>query len=536
MRHSCATSSNQRQPVQSDSGATNFAPLSGYVGSELRLLASQEAFEKVRKLPVIMQYTRNRGAFRRLESVYYDTPDQLLFRCGISLRVQRSGNRFIQTLELPPIAKLPLERRRWEVSVDGNGPDLARIPAGEIGDPVAALTEDTLVPVFTVKIRRRAQRIDLPDASVEIAFNEGTIEARMRREALSEIELKLKSGNAGAVFDLGEQLLSTARLQFGTRSQVERGYVLAFDVAQSATKAELPSITAGHVIDSVIELLIESCWHHLLKSHAVVQGGVDPEGLHQMRVALRRLRTICVMFRREIPSPAFLTVNLEAKWLMQQLGRAREWDVFVETAAELVAATPDVDLGGLREVVEQQRRSSYGAVQAILADPRCSRFLLALGRLVARRGWRNEIDSEALLVLSQPIPELADKMLARLRRKAVKHGAHFQHLDFAAQHNLRIDLKKLRYAAEFLSPLYADNAPAKRYIKRLARLQSSLGRACDIVRSSALLETIRQNDQPALHLAIGAVAGWQGRDQLVVAKTLRKRWRRFKAADTFWGR
>ena len=123
-----------------------------------------------------------------------------------------------------------------------------------------------------------------------------------------------------------------------------------------------------------------------------------------------------------------------------------------------------------------------------------------------------------------------------MHRKALKRGAHFRQLNIDAQHDLRIDLKKLRYAAEFFLPLYAAHGPAKRYVKRLARVQASLGRARDIASSRTLLDAIRQDDQPAFHLAIGAVAGWQARDRIAVAKTLRKRWRRFKATPTFWGR
>jgi CHAD domain-containing protein len=269
----------------------------------------------------------------------------------------------------------------------------------------------------------------------------------------------------------------------------------------------------------------------------VAEEGSDPEGVHQMRVALRRLRTICALFRRDIPSPAFQAINREARWLMQQLGPARDWDVFAEgIITRLVTAAPDVDLVGLREAIEQQRKSSYGALQAVLADARCSRFLLSLGHLVERRGWRNEIGSEALSVLSQPIQALADKILARLHRKALRRGAHFRQLNVDAQHDLRIDLKKLRYAAEFFLQLYATHAPAKRYVRRLARLQTSLGRARDIASSRILLDAIRQGNQPALHLAIGAVAGWQARDKIAVAKTLRKRWRRFKATPAIWGR
>jgi triphosphatase len=504
---------------------------------ELKLLAPQGSFEKLRELPVIVQHARNRGAFHRLETVYYDTPERLLFQHGMSLRVRRSGKHFIQTLKLLPNCGQPLARRQWEAPVDGVNPDLARLPADEVGDPVTTLTNDALVPVFATKVRRYARQLDLPEGSVEIVFDQGTIEAGARQEVLSEIELELKSGNAGVLFDLGAQLLDAAPLRLGTRSKAERGYALAFDVVQPAAKAEPLSITAEHVVDDVIALLMGACWHHLLKNHTVAEEGSDPEGVHQMRVALRRLRTICALFRRDIQSPAFQAVNGEARWLMQQLGPARDWDVFAETTVKrLVAAAPDVDLGGLREAVERQRKSSYGALQIVLADPRCSRFLLSLGNLVERRGWRSEIDSEALAVLSQPMPALADKILARLHRKALKRGTHFRQLNIGAQHDLRIDLKKLRYAAEFFLPLYATHAPAKRYVRRLARLQAGLGRARDIATTRMLLDAIRQDDQPALHLAIGAVTGWQARDQMAVAKTLRKRWRRFKATPTFWDR
>jgi triphosphatase len=526
-----------RQPVVNDSGSAIAMRPDARAEVELKLLAPQGALEKLREAFVIVQHARNRGSFRRLETVYYDTPERLLFQHGMSLRVRRSGNRFIQTLKLLPTIGHPLARRQWEAPVDGGTPDLARLPADEVGDPVTRLTNDALMPVFATKVRRHARQLDLPDASVEIAFDEGTIEAGARREALSEIELELKSGNAGVLFDLGTQLLDAAPLKVGTRSKSERGYALAFDEVQPAAKAELFGITAEHVVDDVIALLMGSCWHHLLKNYTVAEEGSDPEGLHQMRVALRRLRTICALFRRDIPSSTFQAVSSEARWLMQQLGPARDWDVLAKTTVtRLVSAAPDLDFGGLSEAVEQQRKSSYGALQDVLADPRCGHFLLSLGHMVESRGWRNEIDSEALAVLSQPMPTLADKILARLHRKALKRGAHFRQLNTNAQHVLRIDIKKLRYAAEFFLPLYPAHAPAKRYVKRLAGLQVSLGRARDIATTRILLDAIRQDDQPALRPALGAVIGWQARDQIAVAKTARKRWRRFKATPSFWRR
>ncbi|MEH2589445.1 triphosphatase [Bradyrhizobium sp. AZCC 1721] len=528
---------NARQPVVSDSGAATAVRPAEQAEIELKLLAPPGSLEKLREMPVIVQHARNRGAFRRLETVYYDTAERLLFQHGMSLRVRRSGKHFIQTLKLAANIGRPLTRRQWEAPVGDFTPDLARLPAGEVGDLLTTLANDALVPVFATRVRRHARQLDLPDASVAIAFDEGAIEAGGRQEVLSEIELELKSGNAGVLFDLGTQLLDAAPLQVGTRSKAERGYALAFDVVRPAAKAEPLSITAEDVVDDVIAHLMGACWHHLLKNHMVAQEGTDPEGVHQMRVALRRLRTICALFRRDIPSPSFQAINSEARWLMQQFGPARDWDVFAETTvARLVAAAPDIDLGALHEAVDRQRKSSYYALQTVLADLRCSRFLLSLGHLVERRGWRNEMDSEALAVLSLPMPMLADKILARLHRRALKRGAHFRQLNVEAQHDLRIDLKKLRYAAEFFLPLYATRAPAKRYVRRLARLQTSLGRARDIASTRILLDAIRREGQPSLHPAIGAVAGWQARDRIVVTKALRKRWRRFKATPAFWGR
>jgi triphosphatase len=530
-------SKNARQSVGSDSGIAIAVQPGQQAEIELKLLAPQGALEKLREMPVIVQHARNRGAFRRLETVYYDTPERLLFQHGMSLRVRRSGKHFIQTLKLLPAIGQPLTRRQWEAPVGGVTPDLARLPAEEIGDPVTTLTNEALVPVFATKFRRHARQLDLPDASVEIAFDEGMIEAGARQEVLSEIELELKSGNAGVLFDLGTQLLDAAPLRVGTRSKSESGFALAFDFVQPAAKAEPSGIAVEHAVDDVIARLLGSCWHHLLKNHAVAEKGSDPEAVYQMRTALRRVRTICALFRRDVPSPSFQAVNGEAKWLMQQLGPARDWDAFVETTVTgLARAAPDIDLDALREAVEVQRQSSYAALRTVLADPRCSRLLLSLGHLVERRGWRNEIDSEALAVLSQPMSTLSDKILTRLHRKAFKRGAHFRQLNADAQHDLRIDLKKLHYAAELFSPLYAAQAPAKRYVSRLIRLKASLGRTRDIASTPILLDAIRQDDQPALQLAIGAVAGWQARDRIAVAKSLRRRWRRFKATPAFWSR
>jgi CHAD domain-containing protein len=154
---------------------------------------------------------------------------------------------------------------------------------------------------------------------------------------------------------------------------------------------------------------------------------------------------------------------------------------------------------------------------------------------IARRAWRTEIASEDLSILTEPVSVLAERVLARLHRKAQKQGAGFRQLAPEERHQLRITLKKLRYAAEFFHPLY-EGRKAKRYIGQLSKLQDALGHQNDAAMTLPLLQKIEQDaDAPDVHKALGVVIGWQARDVRAAAKPLRQSWRSFKGVSGFWG-
>src|SRR5258707_12174439 len=110
---------NARQPIVKDSGTAIAVRPGEQAEIELKLLAPHGTLEKLREAPVIVQHARNRGAFRRLETVYYDTPERLLFQHGMSLPVRRSGKKFIQTLKLLPNSVKHLPRRQGAPPVNG---------------------------------------------------------------------------------------------------------------------------------------------------------------------------------------------------------------------------------------------------------------------------------------------------------------------------------------------------------------------------------------------------------------------------------
>jgi len=140
-----------------------------------------------------------------------------------------------------------------------------------------------------------------------------------------------------------------------------------------------------------------------------------------------------------------------------------------------------------------------------------------------------------MAVLAEPVEGFAARVLARSHRKSLRGGRHFAKLEPEARHQLRLSLKKLRYATEFFLPLYSERPAARKYLARLEKLQEALGAANDAATTQPLLARLRDDGQrPDLHFAAGAVLGWQRRHQVEAGRKLLKRWRRFEAATPFW--
>ncbi len=505
---------------------------------ELKLLAPAGALEQLREASIIARRACNGGVSRRLESVYYDTADRNLFSHGMSLRVRRDGKRYVQTLKRGSVDGQPFVRGEWETAVDSFAPDLALLPVSEIGAPLDNIMPAALDEIFVTKVRRRTQRLDFFGAVVEVAFDEGSIEAGERHEPLSEIELELKSGAPSVLYDLGVELLDIAPVRIGTRSKAERGYDLAFGVALKATKASVPAISIEHTVDDIISILLATCQNHLLANQAVAESGGDPEGVHQMRVALRRMRTACALLHRELCSPTLQAFNAEGKWLADLLGAVRDWDVLISETLNgpLEALRSDIlDFDGLRQAAEPHRLAAYAPLREALASQRYNRFQLSLRHWIELRGWRNELRNRSLAALLEPAPRFAGRVLTRLHRNALKRGAHFRHLQPEARHDLRIALKKLRYATEFFQRLLGGNDKAQDYVGCLAHLQDALGHDNDASMAWPFLDALARDPvAPDVQRTIGVVMGWQARDRIAVGKALPKLWRQFRTVPTPW--
>ncbi len=207
----------------------------------------------------------------------------------------------------------------------------------------------------------------------------------------------------------------------------------------------------------------------------------DPEALHQIRVALRRLRSAFTLFRPLFSAdPAAATLRDEIKRVTEPFGRARNLDVFLdETLAPEIERRPEeAGLHDLRALIGAERERATAAVLAILDSAAWRGLIFDLVAWIEAGPWRRTEGAR-----SRPAEDFAAEVLERLRRRIKRRGRHLDRLEPEERHRVRIDAKKLRYGAEFFAGLYAEGKSRKRhkaFVAALAALQDHLGALNDI--------------------------------------------------------
>ena len=504
---------------------------------ELKLLVEPGRLADFDDAPVMAAHARNKGSRRHLKSVYYDTRKRLLWRNGLSLRVRQIGTRFVQTVKTQESQETdnPLRRGEWEASVPSLEPNLA-LALPFIPEKLReGLTPDKLETVFTSDIHRHQRLLDLPTGTVEVAFDHGVITAGERTLPVNEIELELKSGSTVAIYEIARRLAEQGPLRPSIHAKSARGFDLAADRAPDAEKPGRLHLDLTVSLDESFAVILRGCFTHLLQAIPVAEDGRNVEGVHQLRVALRRLRAALQLMHAIGACSRLESLRSDARWLAQSLSAARDWDVFqTETLPVVAEACPS--LGGfnaLGEIAERHRTTAYRRIRAALSDRRATAFLLGLGEWIETRGWRSDVSPETLGQLAQPAIDFAATVLQARHAKVLKRGRHFKSLTSEQRHSLRLALKKLRYSVDFLLPLYGDRKPAKKYARRLAALQQQLGGYNDMATTTSLLAGLGTASTDGA-IAAAAITGWQAHAMNGVEAPLRDAWRGFVDATPPW--
>jgi inorganic triphosphatase YgiF len=406
------------------------------------------------------------------------------------------------------------------------------LPEGAAGD---------LRPFFVTEVTRTVFAIEpLPGTAIEAAVDEGEIRAihKDRAEPISEVELELKGGDAAALYDLAAQLLEVAPFRIETRSKSERGYHLVEggDAAAPAVHAETVILDPEMTVEAALQKIGRSCLAQLLRNEPAVLAA-QPEGVHQMRVAVRRLRSAISSLKRILPQEDLQCVTDELRWLGSTLGPARNLDVFASellpTARTGLHEEPGWD--DLGAALDRLRAVAYNQIRQAILSQRYTAGMLRLLRWFEGSGWRRRSASDELDPMTSPIGGIAPDVLDRRRRNVRQRGKGFGNLAPPERHKLRIAVKKLRYTVELFGGLF-DNGGLERFVGRLKRLQSDLGYANDVRVAHEFVTELFAQIEPRSPVAHAWVAVLEAHDQMLAGRErkLRRHLRRLNDAAPFW--
>lgn len=472
---------------------------------------------------------------RKLTSIYFDTPDWILHRNRIALRVRRSGRAApLMTVKWQADASEGVfARGEVEFAVKKLQPDLSLFE-GELAARLQELIGDApLEAKYETRVTRIARLLRFGGAQIEAAIDDGFIIVGERRRPLHEVELELKSGDPRELYEFGALLAESLPLAVDIVSKSERACHFALDSAPTPVRMRPSALPPETILDEAVARIILGCCTHYVANWAALREDDDPEAIHQMRVALRRLRAALAMFKRAIPCAEFELFRAEARDLATILGPARDCDALRELIEDgpLAHFGEKKDFSPLLDALEHRRLGDYLLARDLIASKRPTIFVLKLYAFVARRGWRNALSAEELSALTGTVDVFAGQALDRLYKRVLQRGKNLSQLPDDARHQARIALKNLRYGAEFFAPSFAHLRNPASFIRASARLQGVLGAHNDAASADHFLSGL--HDSGAARAA-GLVTGWYARGALLADEELTQDWKDFKRIKPFW--
>ncbi len=449
---------------------------------ELKLSLPPTALAALRQHPLFVAAAP--GGAAEVESTYYDTPDFALRASGIALRLRRTGDTWQQTVKCAApsaggLSTRPEWEQVWGGHFDFSGIDDARVRTFLICNAAR------LMPVFNTRFHRETRCQDVDGARIRIALDVGEILAGGRSEPLCELELELDAGMPADLFRLAEQLAAALPLFPDDRSKAARGYWLC-DGATSGhgpVRAEAVTIRRNQAPVAAFRALAESCvrqwqanvWGALCDPASAANFDPDPEYIHQLRVGLRRLRSLLRLFAPALPETFAAIWRRRLGDNSRNLDGVRDLDVLCDEVLEPVLAARGTDhagLVGLGAALETARGEAR--IAALRQLDLAAQGRLLLGFMAALYGLP-EADARRRGALVALVARRLDRALNRVARRlaAARRG------DPARLHRLRIACKQLRYGLDLCAPLLPGKAVA-RYVKALAKVQNKLGYLQDV--------------------------------------------------------
>jgi CHAD domain-containing protein len=406
----------------------------------------------------------------RNDTTYYDTDDLRLARWGASLR-HRPGEGW--TVKLPAERDAPFLVRP-EIVFDGNGD---APPAAAVELVRGFVRGEALHPrVHMTTVRRRTGIHDSGGRLIGGVVDDAVsvLDGDTSPTSFRELEVEIGDEMTPTLLDALVERLRQAGA--GAPDQTAK-YVRALaPPSPLLPEVEVPDLGADGSAGTVVRRALALSVIRLIRHDPVVRLDTDPEGVHQARVATRRLRSDLRTFRSLVEEEWSSALRDELRWLADLLGDVRDGDVLLARLRHRVAELPDPDereaAAAVLATLEEQR---FAAHEALLEAVNSRRYLRLLDRLVAAANGPSLLESAGEHA-SEVIPELVRRPWHKLEKRVTRLGDDPSDEEL---HAVRIRTKRARYAAEAAEPV--GGKPARAFAKAAERLQDVLGELNDAV-------------------------------------------------------
>lgn len=481
---------------------------------------------RLQRVPELAKLRGGRARRTAVELTWYDTPEGVLAAGGLSLCERRIGR-----------------ETRWRLERLRGGPGHPW-PAGAPPPVVAEAPQPSDLP-------------DLPAPLLPVAAFSGALQGFPLASGATALQVSLLQGALRAVpgerpacrllldgppeqlEPLARALAAAVGLQVPAEALAAQGQALAGRQLPAPAHGA-PQLPAGIPVADAFALVAGHLAIVLLHVGPLALVGETPEPVHQMRVALRRLRSAISLFRRAVGGPDLAAADAELRALAQVLGPARDWDVFTAGTGRAVGEcfTDERAVRRLLAAAERQRRAAYTALAAFLQSPAFRLLGLRLACLIALRPWEqagppdDDAKAKQAAMRDLPLAEFAARMLDHRLKRLLESGHDLADLPPAELHKVRIQAKRLRYAAEFFTPLF-PRKETRQFIRRVERLQEQLGLVNDSRVADALMAQFGSSGSERT-LAIGMVRGFVAAGAARARTKSERSWRRLRRLEPFW--
>jgi inorganic triphosphatase YgiF len=468
-----------------------------------------------------------------LKATYFDTPSNALRKKGVILRIRKSGDDVpVLGMKAPGTAgDGPFHRREVEVNSPGLKPNLALFDKATEKFLTRIIGDRPLAAKFKMEFKRQSGLVTSGSSVVEIAVDQGQISCGKLRVPLAEVELELVSGKKVDLLDLAMRLAEEFSLRLDFVSKAEKGFRALLEEKPGPIKAAPIKSKSLTTIDDAVTAIISNALAHFVANWACLRETDEPESIHQLRIALRRMRCGLSIFKRALPNAGFGALRDDAERLASAFGPVRNADAIRISVLQGPLASADCpgNCDALRAILEKRRVAAHAVALSEIESLSATMFVLKVQSFLARRDWGEvPVDAEP----KKTARKFFKTELDRLRACVLKRGKLAAASD-EARHKLRIALKNLRYGVDFFD-LFSNRRRRQAYKKRMSDLQDLLGTRNDIVVAKTYLKELREETGPEEDRILEFIRDWYARDATVADRAISKSLKKFKRTEVFW--